>query len=81
MGIVKGDAHNCLEFDSAYANGTIVKLRNGKWARVVATPSKEFPDLQDTRYTEIDRCPWCNKKVEADAQHHDGRNGDRRRSS
>jgi hypothetical protein len=63
MGIAKGDPHNCLDFDFAYANGTVVKLRNGKWARVVATPSTEFPDVQNTRYIEIDRCPFCNKKL------------------
>jgi hypothetical protein len=63
--VKKGDKHNCLDFDFAYAAGTVVKLRNGKWARVVSTPFQEKSDIQNVRYTEIDRCPWCGGKLEA----------------
>lgn len=57
-------SHNCLDFDFAYAAGTIAVLRDGKWARVVRIPSKDFPGMEDARYTVIDRCPWCNKRLE-----------------
>lgn len=60
----KGDKHNCFEFDSAYASKTIVKLRNGKWARVMRAPSKQHQDVEQERYIEIDRCPWCSGKLE-----------------
>jgi hypothetical protein len=60
----QGDKHNCLDFDFAYAALTIVRLRDGKWARVIAAPMKNHPDVEQERYTVIDRCPWCNKKLE-----------------
>lgn len=60
----KRDKHNCLDFDFGYANGTIIRFKDGRWARVILASSEEHVELNRERYTVIDRCPWCNRKLE-----------------
>lgn len=60
----KREKHNCFDFVLGYANGSIIRFKDGRWARVIAAPVKDNPDLSQERYTMIDRCPWCNKKLD-----------------
>jgi len=60
---MKGDAHNCLEFDLALADKTVIRLKTGKWVRVVPAPVRDHPDYEQERFTEIERCPWCNRRL------------------
>lgn len=53
----------CKELDSALSNGSLIRVRGGKWARTMRAPNKDYPDLEQERYVEIDRCPYCNKRL------------------
>ena len=59
-----GEKHNCLDFDLALVEKKVIKIRGGRWARVIRAPSKDHPGLEQERYVEIERCPWCNRRLE-----------------
>lgn len=63
----KGESCGCLDFDLAYAAKTVIKLKNGKWARVLPCPmggtGRESQGVVEERYIEIERCPWCNRRL------------------
>jgi hypothetical protein len=56
--------HSCLDFDLALVEKKIVKLKSGRWARVIRAPSKSYPETEQERYVEMLRCPWCNRKLD-----------------
>lgn len=59
----KGEVACCSELDTAIANGSLIRVRGGKWARTMRAPNKDYPDLEQERYVEIERCPYCNKRL------------------
>ena len=59
-----GDLHCCVELGLAMTEGSVVKLKDGRWMRVLRSPySDEAPSISKERFTEILRCPWCNRKL------------------
>lgn len=60
----KGEVAGCCsEFDSAFTNGSVIRVRGGKWARTMRAPNPDYPETQQELYVEIDRCPYCNKRL------------------
>lgn len=62
-----GEPCDCPDFDFALADRTVFKLKNGQWARYILAPGQEHPEVARDRYTVIDRCPWCNRKLTREA--------------